>query len=245
MVYRMTITPMLEEYGTDLRLSPEGILKIFENAATRHAAAVGDSVGECLSRGEAWYLTDWYVEIFSRTPLGLRVRVETFCRKSERSLGMYREFRMRDEAGNLIARSTSKWARVRLPVGRILRTDEALYTRYGALERSLFETPPRIPHYRMLPSGEGKKVSLRRGDFDVYGHVHNLVYLDYAFEAIPKAVYDAHAVRAFHINYVKPICSDEDITVHCNEVDEGYAVFIEAEGTLRATVILWADHPET
>lgn len=245
MVYRMTITPMLEEYGTDLRLSPEGILKIFENAATRHAAAVGDSVGECLARGEAWYLTDWYVEIFSRTPLGLRVKVETFCLKNEHSFGLRREFRMRDEAGNLIARSTSKWARVKLPEGRILRTDEEIYTRYGALERSIFEAPPRIPHYRALPDGEKKALSLRRGDFDVHGHVHNLVYLDYAFEAIPKAVYDAHAVRAFHINYVKPICSDENITVKCATTDEGYAVFIEAEESLCATVILWADHPET
>ena len=245
MVYRMTVTPMLEEYGTDLRLSPAGILKIFENAATRHAAAVGDSVAECLARGEAWYLTDWYVEIYTRTPLGLRVRVETFCRKSEHSVGLHREFRMRDEEGNLIARSTSKWARVRVPEGTLLRADEAVFARYGALTRSVFEEPPRIPRYNGAAFEEEKTLALRRGDFDVHGHVHNLVYLDYAFEAIPKAVYDAHGVRAFHINYVKPICSGEQVTAKSRATDEGYTVSIEADGTLRATVVLWADHPET
>ena len=245
MVYRMTVTPMLEEYGTDLRLSPAGILKIFENAATRHAAAVGDSVAACLSRGEAWYLTDWYVEIYTRIPPGLRVKVETFCRKSEHSRGLYREFRMRDEGGSLIACSTSKWARVKLPEGRILPTDEAVFARYGALKRSVFEEEPRIPRHSAACIDAEKTVALRRGDFDMHGHVHNLVYLDYAFEAIPKAVYDAHAVRAFHISYVKPICSGEAVTVKCRTTDEGYTVFIEADGTLRARVVLWAEHSES
>jgi hypothetical protein len=103
MVYRMNLTPMLEEYGKDLRLSPSGILKMLENAGTRHSAAVGDSLGECLARGEAWFLTDWYVEIYTRIPMGLEVRVETFWRKSERTAALLREFRMRDEEGNLIA----------------------------------------------------------------------------------------------------------------------------------------------
>ena len=243
MVYRMTVTPMLEEYGTDLRLSPAGILKIFENAATRHAAAVGDSVAACLARGEAWILTDWYVEIYTRIPMGLRVKVETFCRKGERTLSLYREFRMRDEEGNLIARSTSKWARLKVPEGHILPMDEEVYARYGALDRSVFEAVPRVPRHTSGAFDEEKTVALRRGDFDVHGHVHNLTYLDYAFEAIPKAVYDAHAVRAFHIRYVKSICSGETVTVKSRVTDEGYAVFIEAEGSLRASVVLWTNHP--
>ncbi len=244
MVYRMTVTPMLEEYGKDLRLCPSGILKIFENAATRHAAAVGDSVEACFERGEAWYLTDWYVEIYTRVPMGLRVRVDTFCRHCERSVGLCREFRMRDEMGNLIALSTSKWARVRVKDKRILRVDKDTLARYGALERSVFGKIPVPVRHSVHRFDSEQNISLRRSDFDMHDHVHNLVYLDYAFEAIPKEVYNAHAVRAFHIDYVKPICKGEAITAKCARTDEGYTVFIEAEGTLRAVVTLWAEHPE-
>ncbi len=245
MVYRMTVTPMLEEYGKDLRLSPAGILKIFENAATRHSAAVGDSVAECLARGEAWYLTDWYVEIYTRIPMGLRVKVETFCRKDTRSVGLAREFRMRDDMGNLIALSTSKWARVSVADKRILRVDDQTFLRYGALSRSVFGEIPTPVRHSVKRTQSEKTVALRRGDFDVHEHVHNLVYLDYAFEAIPKAVYNAHAVRAFHISYIKPICAGETVKTKCAETKEGYTVFIEAENTLRARVDLWAEHPKT
>lgn len=245
MVYRMTVTPMLEEYGKDLRLSPAGILKIFENAATRHAAAVGDSVEECLKRGEAWYLTDWYVEIYTRIPMGLRVKVETFCRRDARSVGLGREFRMRDDMGNLIALSTSKWARVRVKDKRILRTDEETFLRYGALSRSVFGKIPTPMRHSTGRRGQEKVIPLRRGDFDLHEHVHNLVYLDYAFEAIPKAVYDAHAVRAFHVSYIKPICAGEEVKARTAKTAEGYTVYIEAENTLRARVDLWVDHPKT
>lgn len=245
MIYRMTVTPMLEEYGKDMKLSPSGILKIFENAATRHASAVGDSVEDCFKRGEAWYLTDWYVEIYTRIPMGLRVRVETFCRRCERSVGLCREFRMRDEMGNLIALSTSKWARVRIADKKILRVDQQTLARYGALDRSVFDKVP-IPMRHSIHRFESEKnIPLRRSDFDLHEHVHNLVYLDYAFEAIPKAVYNAHAVRAFHIDYVKPICKTEAVKAKCAETEEGYAVFIETESTLCAIVTLWVEHPET
>ena len=235
----MTVTPMLEEYGKDLRLSPAGILKIFENAATRHAAAVGDSVEECLARGEAWYLTDWYVEIYTRVPMGLRVKVETFCRRDSRSVGLFREFRMRDDMGNLIALSTSKWAKVCVADKRVVRTDEETFLRYGALSHSVFGKIPTPVRPSVHREGAEKTLSVRRGDFDMHEHVHNLVYLDYAFEAIPKAVYNAHAVRAFHISYIKPICMGEAVKVRCAETTEGYTVFIEAENTLRARVDLW------
>ena len=230
---------MLEEYGKDLRLSPAGILKIFENAATRHAAAVGDSVEECLARGEAWYLTDWYVEIYTRVPMGLRVKVETFCRRDSRSVGLFREFRMRDDMGNLIALSTSKWAKVCVADKRVVRTDEETFLRYGALSHSVFGKIPTPVRPSVHREGTEKTLAVRRGDFDMHEHVHNLVYLDYAFEAIPKAVYNAHAVRAFHISYIKPICMGEAVKVRCAETTEGYTVFIEAENTLRARVDLW------
>ena len=241
----MTVTPMLEEYGKDLRLSPAGILKIFENAATRHAAAVGDSLEDCLSRGEAWFLTDWYVEIYTRMPMGLRVKVETYCRRDARSVGLAREFRMRDDMGNLIALSSSKWARVRVADQRILRTDEEIFSRYGALSRSVFGQIPTPKRRSVRSLGTEKAIAVRRGDFDVHEHVHNLVYLDYAFEAIPRAVYNAHSVRAFHISYIKPICVGEAVKARCIDTEDGYTVFLEAENILRARVDLWVEHPKT
>ena len=242
MVYKMTFTPMLEEYGRDLRLSAEGILKLFENTATRHASAVGDSVEACLARGEAWLLCDWYVEIDSRTPMGQRVRVETFCRKSERDTALLRDCRMCDDEGNEIARSTSKWARISKETGRILPVTEETLTKYGVRKKSVFQTPPAPVRHGRLPTTREKEIVLRRTDFDVHEHVHNLEYLDFAFDVIPRAVYLAHAVSAFHIRYLKPICGGERVFAKCAETAWGYAVFIEADGVLAATVDLWTEH---
>lgn len=242
MVYKMTFTPMLEDYGRDLRLSAEGILKLFENIATRHGAAVGDTVEACLARGEAWVLCDWYVEISSRTPMGERVRVETFCRKADRPTAFLRDCRMCDGAGNEIARSTSKWALVNTNTGRIIPADDAFYARYGVRKKSVFETPPALVRHGRLPCTREKEIVLRRTDFDVHEHVHNLEYLNFAFDVIPRAVYLAHAVKAFHIRYLKPICGGERVFARCAETEWGYAVFIEADGALAATVDLWTEH---
>lgn len=242
MVYRMNLTPMLEEYGKDLRLSPSGILKMLENAGTRHSAAVGDSLGECLARGEAWFLTDWYVEIYTRIPMGLEVRVETFCRKSERTAALLREFRMRDEEGNLIALASSKWVKVSVEDQRILRVDDEVLEQYDALAFSVFGELPPPPRHGALPSIYECEIPLRRVDFDMYSHVHNLQYLEYAFEAIPREVYEAHAMRAFHITYVKAITEGQHVVAKCAETKDGYAVFIEADGVLAATVDLWVPH---
>lgn len=242
MVYRMNVTPMLEEYGKDLRLSPAGILKIFENAGSRHSAAVGDSVEECLARNEAWLLTDWYVEIYTRIPMGYAVRVETFCRKCERTLGLLRDFRMRDEEGNLIALATSKWVKVDVQTKKILRVDDAVFERYGAISFSVLGELPAPKRHGSLPILQETRIPLRRVDFDMHEHVHNLVYLDYAFEAIPREVYAAHAVRAFHITYTRAITKGEAVTARCAETEAGYAVFIEADGNLAATVDLWTNH---
>ncbi len=242
MVYRMTLTPMLEEYEKDLRLSPAGILKIFENAGNRHAAAVGDSVADCLARGEAWLLTDWYVEIYTRTPMGRDVRVETFCRKGERTAGMRRDFRMRDEENNLIALATSKWAKVTVEEKRLLRVDADVLEQYDALPASILGELPIPPRHGPLPTTSEVPISLRRVDFDMYDHVHNLQYLDYALEAVPQHVYAARSVRAFHIAYVRSITAGEQVVAKCAEIEGGYAVFIEADGELAATVDIFTDH---
>lgn len=243
MVYRMTVTPMLEEYGRDLRLSPSGILKIFENAGSRHAAAVGDSVADMLARGEAWVLTDWYVEIYTRIPMGLRVKVETFCRQSDRTQGMLRDFRMKDEAGNVIALSTSKWAKLDVATKRFLPVDAAVLARYGALSRSVFGDVPPPPRTGVLPTEQSVPICLRRGDFDMHAHVHNLVYLEYAFEAIPRTVYNAHAVRAFRIRYLRPVTVGEAVCARCAQTKTGYAVYIEANDALAAIVELFTELP--
>lgn len=244
MVYRMNIMPMLEEYATDLRLSPSGILKLFENAGTRHSAAVGDSLGECLARGEAWLLTDWYVEIYTRVPMGAEVRVETFCRKSERTAALLRDFRMRDEEGNLIALATSKWAKISMEDGRVLRVDDEVFERYDAISHSVLGELPPPPRHGSLPIIEEKEIALRRGDFDIYDHVHNLHYLEYALEIIPEDVYAARGVKAFHIAYVRPITKGQRVRAGCAATANGYAVFIEADGMLSATVDLFTAIPQ-
>ncbi len=241
MVYRMTFTPMLEEYGKDICLSPAGILKIFENTAMHHASAVGDSVADCLGRGEAWYLTDWYVEIYTRVPMGLRVKVETFCRKSERVSGLLRDFLMQDGEGNLIARSTSRWAKVAADTRRLLRVGEDVFEKYGAEERSVFEEPPSLSASRResLPVVQEREIPLRRSDFDMHEHVHNLVYLDYALETIPREAYRAHKMRAFHISYLRPVCAGDRVVAKRSDTSDGYAVSLEVGGESCAKVRLW------
>ena len=79
-------------------------------------------------------------------------------------------------------------------------------------------------------------LSIGRRDIDLNGHVHNLCYLDFAYEALPEAVYRAEFCD-IRIAYRKEIRPYETIACKYVEKDGAHTVGIYGEnGVLRALV---------
>ena len=76
----------------------------------------------------------------------------------------------------------------------------------------------------------------RRSDVDFNGHVHNINYLIYALEALPKSVYESRDFSCVRILYKNPLKSGETINVKVRENDGVYSVGIYGEDKISSIV---------
>ena len=104
--------------------------------------------------------------------------------------------------GCLLCKASSKWAFIDLTKNSITRIPEDVITLYKPEEKSVFEETD-IPKIKSPETTDVPSFSfhVQRKDIDVNQHMHNLYYLDYAYEALPQAVYELPEANYFEIMY--------------------------------------------
>lgn len=90
------------------RLGLVRVIDLMQDAAWQHAAGLGASMATLQAEGVAWVLARLRVEMQRYPQLGETVWVETWPSGEERSL-VYRDFRLWDEAAQLLGQATTTW----------------------------------------------------------------------------------------------------------------------------------------
>lgn len=238
MSFFLTYQPRVEDFDHNGNLSLEATLQMFENAGVMHSATVGDMVIDNSLAGTSWIVAEWRVEIYaqpsSRTE---KLTVETYPWGRTPASIVYRDYTLRDSAGNVLAKGSAKLGLLDLARGRLIRVTSEYHDRYNPGDSSVFET--QLPRMReMQPYSDKTQLVMRRGDMDFNGHVHNTFYLRYALEALPQEEYARGAFRSFRISFHKPIEKLQTVTV-CSSKGEGgiynMAIYDEA-GVLQTLV---------
>ena len=82
---------------------------------------------------------------------------------------------------------------------------------------------------------------IRRFDLDINKHVHNLNYLDYAYELLPQNVYDGEELNNVEICYKKEIKYGDTIKSFLYIEDNVYTIIIksEDENTVHAIIKIY------
>ena len=83
--------------------------------------------------------------------------------------------------------------------------------------------------------------SVSRRDIDINNHVHNLYYLDYAYEALPEEVYRAEECNNIEIMYKKQVKLGDEIVCNYTKEDNQNIVTIKSkdESMLHAIIKLY------
>ena len=100
MIFEADYTPVIEDYGRNGKLSPTAILKILENAGSRHSEISGDSILQGCRDGHGWVLTDWRLEILEYPAYRKNIHIETWPEAGKIIFGTTRNFLMYDDAGS-------------------------------------------------------------------------------------------------------------------------------------------------
>ena len=80
-----------------------------------------------------------------------------------------------------------------------------------------------------------------RRDIDINKHVHNLYYLDFAYEALPENVYNTNKFNNVEIMYKRQIKLDDNIICYYTQNENENIVTIKSEDdkTLHAIIKLY------
>ena len=70
---------------------------------------------------------------------------------------------------------------------------------------------------------------VKRKDIDIIGHMHNLYYLDIAYEALPEEIYQKRPFNELRINYKKEIKLGESVRCSYTYTENKQIVVIQSE----------------
>ena len=104
-------------------------------------------------------------------------------------------------------------------IRHMLRTSTELYGDNVAFRQRLEKNEP----YREIT------YKVQRRDIDMNRHVHNLYYLDFAYEALPEEIYERSEFNNIEIFYKKEIKYGEIINCYYSFEDNKHIVTIKSE----------------
>ncbi len=178
---------LIHTYEIDFRerARPNSLLNYLQDAAGGQAQEMGFSVESLFRQGLTWVLSRYHIKIDRYPVLGEKVTVLTW--PSGRSeFHALRDYEMVDSSGKKILAATSSWMVIGLkskqpvPVSSLYAEEIVLPRR--ALDDDFSPLPA-------LPSAEREvefPVEVRH--LDLNRHVNNVVYVEWALEAMPPEI---------------------------------------------------------
>lgn len=229
MIYKEKFKIGLKDVCKGEEVSNIAILEYLENIAAYHSDSVGYGVNTTKQTNLNWLLLDWKVKVLKRPKYGQELEIHTWSRKIEKFYA-YRDFEVYDEQMNLCAIATSKWLLVNSKTGKISRVDSEMTEKYQSeSDKSVFKNEE-ITKINIPESFENKIIyQVQRRDIDVIGHMHNLYYLDIAYEALPKEIYDKRPFDNVRIMYKKETKLGEKVVEKYSNVEGKNVVVIQSE----------------
>jgi acyl-ACP thioesterase len=196
----------------------------FQEAAGRHADALGVSMQDLLAANRAWVLAHFRLEIDRLPDWNEEITIETWPSGLER-LFATREVVFRDEEGAALAEGTSAWLVIDTERRRPVRPPSALYDieapdRPAPLDTDLDDlpTPDRIDCERAF--------TVRYHDLDLNRHVNNVRYLEWALETLPRSVLDERRCAGLALQFEAEATLGDPIRASAQILENGTALAV-------------------
>lgn len=239
MIFSENVKMQLKDIGKENYIKNRAILEIFENIGTHHSDLAGYGPNDIQKTGVSWILLDWKVQVLKRPKYGQNLKVNTWGRTKKRAY-TYRDFEIYDEQNNLCVIATSKWALININTGKVVRLTDEILEKYQLEEKRVFEEDElgKIDIQKNYQSEISYKIARR--DIDINGHMHNLYYLDLAYEALPEKVYEKRPFENIRIQYKKEVKLGETVKCKYTFQNEKHIITIcsKNEEIIHAIIVL-------
>lgn len=219
-IYKCNTRIGLADVGHSNQITNKSIIEILENAGGMHSESLNLGLNSIEITGLSWILLGWKVKVIVRPQYNEELTIETWGRDSNRAY-TYRDYEVYDKSGNLCIIATSKWAIVDIRNGRLAELTPELIKPYQCEKKNVFEEDFNLKLKEPKTSISEIQYKAQRRDIDINKHVHNLYYLDFAYEALPQDVYEKGECDNIEIMYKKQIkLNDEIKCVYAKEEEQ-------------------------
>ena len=240
MIYKETFKTGLKDIGKDNKIKNRGILEYLENTGAYHSDLAGYGANDRKNTGVSWILLGWKLQVINRPKYGQTLTVNTWGRRMYKFY-TYRDFEIFDNEGNKCAIATSKWCLVDIKTRKLSRLTNDIIQKYEPEEKNVFSEEEldklKLPENFSLEF----KYKVIRKDIDINKHLHNLYYLDLAYEALPEEVYEKRPFDNVQIMYKKEIKLGDTVNCKYANVEGKNIIVIESENgeTMHAIIQLF------
>lgn len=246
MIYSEKYKVELEDIGKDYSISNKRIITIMEDIAAAHSASVGYGIDKLKEINCTWVLLDWKIKVLSRPGYNEHIEASTWSRKTDR-LCAYRDFELKDNNGEVFAIGSSRWVYMDLSRRRPLLLNQDINKEYDTEEGKMvfsdeickINTDVEQNNNENIQQIISRQYRLQRRDMDSNGHMHNVNYIEAAYEVLPEDIYKNLEYSSIRVEYKKEIMENDDITIKCVIFKEkNCLVTFESESKLHAVIEL-------
>lgn len=229
-IFEGTYRTSFSQCGIKDVLTNKSFLSLMENLAGAHSAYCHFTFKDLAKDNLSWIILSWKLQVLKRPKADEKITIKTWGRSHNR-LFIMRDFRIYNSKDELLAIATSKWClidTIKNKIAPLPNNIEEIYK--GFVDDSVFgiDDMPRLT----CPTSEPIDVDtykIRRFDIDINKHVHNLNYLNFAYELLPFDVFVGDELNNFEITYRHEIKYGETIKSYLYKEDDEYTIIIKSE----------------
>lgn len=174
----------MRDVDKNIKLTNKSILGFFEDIAGFHSDKAGYGLKSVSSTRLSWVLLHWKIKVIKRPEYGDNIHIKTWSRYSKKVYS-YRDFEMYNSNNELIAIGTSKWSLINIDKG-LAKIEDSLIEKYTPENKSVFDI---VELPKLKEPTENLKLTynyiVSKTGIDINNHMHNLNYLDIAYNALP------------------------------------------------------------
>lgn len=228
MIYKCKYIIGLTDVGMSNKITNKAILKVLENAGGMHSELVGYGLNNIETTNLSWVLLGWKVKVINRPQYNTELNIHTWSRDPNK-ITTYRDFEIYDRNNNLLVIATSKWILVDLKKEKMVELKPEIIDLYQKEEKCVFTERTIEKLKEPIEYSNEITYPILRSNIDINNHVHNLYYLDFAYETLPEKIYRSNECDNIEIMYKKQIkLGDKIICKYCKE-ENTHIISIKSE----------------
>ena len=194
MIYEHKTRVDIEKVNSNSLITNKGMLELLEDTACMHSDEAGYGIREIPITHLSWVQLNWKVQIIRRLKYGEEITIRTWARNATK-VSTLRDFEVLDKNNKTVCIATTRWTLTNIDTHSITKITNDIIDKYNPDTKNI------MPDFEFKKLKEPDTFSnqyvytTQRRDIDVNNHMHNLNYLDLAYEALPEDMYNRVSIE--------------------------------------------------